>query len=197
MSRTGPPGPWGCSKSVRKRKIRWTVSGQEWPRQTKPKKGQSWTFRRGIPERKFPMWIVLVFLRKKHQNSQKMGKIHELPWFGPFFGLVCWGGPNQRKASSWTFRRGIPEQKFQMWIVLVFIRRNIRIHKNGQNSWTSLKTLTSLNKESRPFFLGDNSIRSLPFVSSLSAITASGGPECYFSLVIIAFGAFGFIVPKY
>ena len=32
----------------------------------------------------------------------------------------------------------------------------------------TLKTLTSLNKEVRPFFLGDNSIWSLPSVSSLS-----------------------------
>ena len=31
-----------------------------------------------------------------------------------------------------------------------------------------LKTLTSLNKEARPFFLGDNSIWSFPSVSSLS-----------------------------
>ena len=29
------------------------------------------------------------------------------------------------------------------------------------------------------------------------AIAAFGGPEGYFSLAIIAFGAFGFIVPKY
>ena len=52
----------------------------------------------------------------------------------------------------------------------------------------TLKTLTSLNKEVRPVFLGDN----LPLV-----ITAFGGPESYFSLAIIAFGAFGFIVPKH
>ena len=32
----------------------------------------------------------------------------------------------------------------------------------------TLKTLTSLNKEVRPFFLGDNSIWSYPFLSSLS-----------------------------
>ena len=62
----------------------------------------------------------------------------------------------------------------------------------------SLKALTSLQKEVRPFFLGDNIIWSLPSVSSLSrlAITTFGGPEGYFSLAIIAFGAFGFIVPK-
>ena len=29
------------------------------------------------------------------------------------------------------------------------------------------------------------------------AITASGGPECYFSLAIIAFGAFELVVPRY
>ena len=31
--------------------------------------------------------------------------------------------PNQRKVTSWTFCRGIPEQKFEMWIVLVFQRK--------------------------------------------------------------------------
>ena len=46
------------------------------------------------------------------------------------------GKPNQRKVSSWTFRRGVPEQKFDMWIVLAFPRKNTRIHKNGRNSWT-------------------------------------------------------------
>ena len=34
-------------------------------------------------------------------------------------------------------------------------------------------------------------------LSLLSAITACGGPEDYFSLAIIAFGAFDVIVPKY
>ena len=60
----------------------------------------------------------------------------------------------------------------------------------------SLKTLTSLNKEVKPFFLSDNSIWSFPSVSSL-AITAFGGPEDYFSLAITAFGAFEYMVPKY
>ena len=65
-----------------------------------------------------------------------------------------------------------------------------------RNFSVSLKALTSLNKEVRPFFLSDNSIWSLPSVSSL-AMTAFGGPEGYFSLAIIAFGAFGLIAPKY
>ena len=38
---------------------------------------------------------------------------------------------------------------------------------------TSLKTLTSLNKEVRVFFLSDNSIWSLPSVSSLSDYSIS------------------------
>ena len=60
----------------------------------------------------------------------------------------------------------------------------------------TLKTLTSLNKEVRQFFLGDNSTWHFPPFLPL-AITAFGGPEGYFSLAIIAFGAFEFIVPKY
>ena len=69
----------------------------------------------------------------------------------------------------------------------------------------TLKTLTSLIKEVRPFFLSDNSIWSFASVSCLGvlplflalAITVFGGPEGYFSPAIIAFGAFQFIVPKY
>ena len=61
----------------------------------------------------------------------------------------------------------------------------------------SLKTLTSLNKEARPFFLCDNSICSFPPLFLSLAITAFGGSEGYFILAIIAFGAFEFIVLKY
>ena len=45
------------------------------------------------------------------------------------------GKPNQRKVSSWTFRRGIPEQKFNVNRAC-FLSKNIRIHKNERNSWT-------------------------------------------------------------
>ena len=62
---------------------------------------------------------------------------------------------------------------------------------------TPLKTLTSLDKQSRLSFLGDNSIWSFPSLFSPLAITAFGGPEGNFSPAIIAFGAFRFIVPKY
>ena len=43
------------------------------------------------------------------------------------------GKPNQRKVSSWTFRRGIPEQKFNVNRACF---PKTRIHKNGRNSWT-------------------------------------------------------------
>ena len=58
-----------------------------------------------------------------------------------------------------------------------------------------LKTLTSLNKESRPFFQATIALGVFPLFLPL-AITAFGGPEGYFSLAIIAFGAFGFLIPK-
>ena len=65
------------------------------------------------------------------------------------------------------------------------------------SSLQSLKTLTSLNKAVRSFFLGDNSIwKFFPLFLPL-AITAFGGLEGYFSLAITAFGAFEYIVPKY
>ena len=52
---------------------------------------------------------------------------------------------------------------------------------------------SSFTKEVRQFFLDDNGIWSFPLFLLLP-LTAFGGPEGYFSLAIIAFGAFGFIV---
>ena len=46
-------------------------------------------------------------------------------------------------------------------------------HGMCSRSLPALKTLTSLNKEVRPFFLSDNSIWSLPSVSSLSDYSIS------------------------
>ena len=65
----------------------------------------------------------------------------------------------------------------------------------GRSHFRSLKTLTSSNKEVRPFFLSDNSIWSLPSALPL-AVTAFRGPEGYFSLAIIAFGAFNPLSPN-
>ena len=60
----------------------------------------------------------------------------------------------------------------------------------------SLENPNPLNKEVRPFFLGDNRLGVFPLFLPL-AIRAFGGPESYFSLAMIAFGAFELIVPKY
>ena len=60
----------------------------------------------------------------------------------------------------------------------------------------TLKTLTSLNKEVRPFSQAIIAFGVIPLFLPL-AITAFGGPEGCFSLAIIAFGAFQFIVPKH
>ena len=61
---------------------------------------------------------------------------------------------------------------------------------------STLKTLTSLNKEVRPFFLAIIAFGVFPLFLPL-AITAFGGPESYSNLAIIAFGEFELIVPKY
>ena len=98
----------------------------------------------------------------------------------PIFSNVQTGcivkGEAQKSALFWRFRR--------------LIRTNRAFLETR-----TLKTLTSLNKELRLFFLRDNSIWSFPLFLLL-AIAAFEGPEGYFSLAIIAFGAFQFIVPK-
>ena len=67
-----------------------------------------------------------------------------------------------------------------------YIKKVFGINFANISSWSvrSLKTLTSLNKDSRPFFLGDDSIWRFPSVSSL--INAAFGhldwrfPKYYF-----------------
>ena len=57
-----------------------------------------------------------------------------------------------------------------------------------------MKTLTSLDKEVRLFFLSDNRFGVSPLFLLL-AITGFGGPESYCSLAIKAFGALGSVSP--
>ena len=45
------------------------------------------------------------------------------------------GKPNQRKVSSWTLHRGIPEQKFNVNRAC-FPKEKHQNHENGRNSWT-------------------------------------------------------------
>ena len=66
--------------------------------------------RRGIPEQKFEMWIVLVFLRKNTRKfSQKWAKFIWIFRFGPFFGLVCRG--DSWKMASWPPKNPTKRQK--------------------------------------------------------------------------------------
>ena len=65
-------------------------NNQEWPRQTKPKKGQFMNFSQGHSGTKFQCESCL-FSQGKTPEFTKMGEIHELFRFGPFFGLVCRG----------------------------------------------------------------------------------------------------------
>ena len=62
----------------------------------------------------------------------------------------------------------------------------MKLPGNKIQNASSLKTLTSSTIAFGVFPL-----------SLLLVITASGGPEGYFSLAMIAFEAFGFTVPKY
>ena len=70
-----------------------------------------------------------------------------------------------------------------------------QVSTNGR-FFIPLKTLTSLNKEVGPFSQATIAFGVVPLFLPL-AITAFGGPEGYFSLAIIALGAFQFNVPKY
>ena len=101
-----------------------------------------------------------------------------------------------RTCHFWDFQSLSGENQVSFdWIIL-----SDPCSDNTRQSWGwGWKTLTSLNKESRPIFLGDNSIWSFASLSlSLPlALAAFGGPEGNFSLAIRAFGAFEFIVPKY
>ena len=54
------------------------------------------------------------------------------------------GKPNQRKVSSWTFRRDIPEQKFNVSFVLVFL---------GKKNQNSQKWAKCMNFSLWPFLL--------------------------------------------
>ena len=122
---------------------------------------------------------------------------------------LCWFHEGLTFSSAYTalFRLQCSSKEQALWMngsFWVFVSASFGdvpktwAAKEGQKkSSCPLKTLTSLNKEVRPFFLGDNSIWSLTLCFFPLAITAFGGTEGYFSLAIIGFGAFGFIVPKY
>ena len=81
--------------------------------QTKEKVG-SWTFRRGIPEQKFDMWMVLGFPRKNIRIHKKMGEIHmNFSRFGPFFGLVF------REIPPGLLQHVLTVLVFWSWVLLL------------------------------------------------------------------------------
>ena len=75
---------------------------QEWPRQTKPKKGQFMNFPQGHSGTKVQFVNRACFPKKKHQNSQKNGRNSWTFRFGPFFGLVC-------RGDSWYWSLNLKE----------------------------------------------------------------------------------------
>ena len=112
-----------------------------------------------------------------------------------------WGLKFRSRMKFWASH---PPRPYFLWgnrdVEIEIFERDQKFRSRSKISiGITLNGLTSLNKEVRPFFLSDNSIWSLPSLSKKDplAITAFGGPEGYFSLAIIAFGAFGLIVPKH
>ena len=77
---------------------------QEWPRQTKPKKGQFMNSSQRAFRNKSSMWIVLVLLRK-NTRIDKHGRTSWTFRFGPFFGLVYWG-------DSWKFKAEVIRKEY-------------------------------------------------------------------------------------
>ena len=90
---------------------------QEWPRQTKPKKGQFMNFSQGRSRTKVRHVNRTCFPKKKHQNSQKWAKFVNFSSFWPF---LCFGLPgrllNQAQindSSEPIFGKGMRQSSFQ------------------------------------------------------------------------------------
>ena len=90
-------------------------SFQEWPRQTKPKKGQFMNFSQGHSGTKVRCVNRACFPKEKHQNfCEKMGEIHELfvlalslVWFAAGRLLITFVGKKWPEKSS-SANRGLP-----------------------------------------------------------------------------------------
>ena len=74
------------------------AENQEWPRQTKPKKGQFINFSQGHSRTKVRNVNRACFPKEKHQNSQKMGELHKL--FVLALSLVWFAGATLGKFSK-------------------------------------------------------------------------------------------------
>ena len=72
---------------------------QEWPRQTKPKKGQLMHFSQGHSGTKVQFVNRACFPKEKHQNSQKWAKFMNF-LFWPF---LWFGLPGRLLNDTYTF----------------------------------------------------------------------------------------------
>ena len=99
-------------------------------------------------------------------------------WHSSDFKMHFWGfGARQetwRRTEEGEHRRGEGSEKFTLWHKIITYEKlfwnnyfSVQTHLSNLQV-LPLKTLTSLNKEVRPFFLCDNSIWSFPSVSFLS-----------------------------
>ena len=119
-----PPGKSpGKSSKIYTTKILQHISA-DWPRQKKLNKRQA---ERGHVK-KCQKVSRICFDTFRHLSRRAKDVNQEWP---P-------GKPNQRKVSSWTFHRGIPEQKFDMWILLVFLRKN----RQNSEKWAKFMNLS-------------------------------------------------------
>ena len=93
----------------------------------------------------FPDFPMLTSVGGPCDRSSKTGwgPIRSVIWrsliiFGPLGRHLSGVAPaNQTKERSvHELFTGAFRNKSSMWIVLVFLRKNTRIHKNGRNSWT-------------------------------------------------------------
>ena len=117
--------------------------------------------------------------------------MHRSSWLSDFWVLFCPPSVQNLRSSSFGISMASPLCSWTSSHLQDSLVRAI------SRTCLPLKTQTSLNKESRPFFLGDTPHLEFSlcfFAQPLQHV----GPEGYFhfSLAIIAFGAFEFIVPK-
>ena len=88
QNRASIASPWSCDFVSGPQKVeRGHAKNQEWPRQTKPKKGQFMNFSQGHSGTKVQFVNRACFPKEKHQNSQKWVKFMNFSfwpflWFG-------------------------------------------------------------------------------------------------------------------
>ena len=91
--------------------------------------------------------------------------------------LEAYCSTNGRCTVGFPFLQGLEAREVQRYKWGGVLPYKLEVFCSTFSETSTLQTLTSLNKEVRPFFLGDNSIWRFPSVSFPLAIPAFGGPE--------------------